>query len=38
MRIFKKWNGNMEWIDLAKKTDMWKAAVNAVMILRIPLN
>jgi hypothetical protein len=27
----------MEWINLAKKKDRWRAVVNAVMKLRVPL-
>ena len=32
--IFRKWNGAMDWIDLAKNRDRWRALVNAVMNLR----
>jgi hypothetical protein len=28
----------MEWIELVKDTDRWRARVNAVMNLRIPYN
>jgi hypothetical protein len=34
--IFRKWNGGMEWIDLAEGRDRWQALVNAVVKLRIP--
>jgi hypothetical protein len=34
--IFKKWHGNMDWIDLAQDRDRWRALENAVMNLRGP--
>ena len=36
--IFKKWNGNMDWIDRAQGRDWWRAFVNTVMNLRVPQN
>ena len=34
--ILKKWDGNMEWIELARDRDRWWAVVNAVMNLHVP--
>jgi hypothetical protein len=34
--IFRKWNGGMNWIDLARDTDRWRELLNAVMNLRVP--
>jgi hypothetical protein len=35
-RIFRRWSGGMDWIDLAQDADRWLALVNALMNLRVP--
>jgi hypothetical protein len=34
--IFKKWDGGMDWIDVAQDRDKWRALVNAATKLRVP--
>ena len=33
--IFKKWDGGVDWIDLAQDRDRWRVLLNAVMNLRV---
>jgi len=33
--IFKKWNGGIDWIDLARGKGAWRALVNAAMNFRV---
>jgi hypothetical protein len=34
--IFKKWDGGIDWNDMAQDRDRWRALVSAVMNLRVP--
>jgi hypothetical protein len=34
--IFRKWDGGMDWIDLAQDRDGWRPLLNTVMSLRVP--
>jgi hypothetical protein len=34
--ILKKWDGDMDWIDLSQDRDRWWALVNVVMNLWVP--
>jgi hypothetical protein len=34
--IFRKWDWDMEWIDLAQNRNRWRAVVNVVMNIRVP--
>jgi hypothetical protein len=36
MTMMMKWDGGMDWIDLARDRDRWLAVVNAVMNLLFP--
>jgi hypothetical protein len=37
-RIILKWDGGTDWIDLVQDKDRWRAVVNTVMKLQVPLN
>jgi len=36
MRVFKKCNRGMDWIDRAQDRDSWRPLVNVVTTLRVP--
>jgi len=36
--IFRKWDGGMDWIDLAQNKDRWRVPVDAAMNLLAPYN
>ena len=36
--FFKKWDGSMDWIDLARDRNRWRVPVDAVISLRFPQN
>ena len=35
--IFRKWDGSMDWIDVAQDRDRWQALVNAAMNIWVPI-
>jgi hypothetical protein len=35
-RNYEKWDGVMDWIDMAQDRDKWQALVNALMNIIIP--
>jgi hypothetical protein len=34
--VLGKWNGGIDWIDLAQGRNRWRAVVNAIISLRVP--
>jgi hypothetical protein len=35
-RIFERWDGDIDWINLAQDRGRWQAVVNVGMNLRVP--
>jgi len=33
--IIKKWNGSIDWVNLAQDRDRWRALVNSIMNLLV---
>jgi hypothetical protein len=36
--IFKRWDGEIQWIGLAQDRDRWRALITAAMNLWVPYN
>ena len=36
LKWIKKWDGGMNWIDMAQDRDRWRALLDAVMNIRVP--
>jgi hypothetical protein len=34
--VFRKWDGGVDWIEVAQNRDRWRALVTAIMNLRVP--